>query len=319
MATNTIEHIQIQITPDKKPIEKLVGTVSKEGTYRGNRSEKSYRYPPKQFIPFTYTAYVQKIYEKEAKKGEGEVYKGKIKFLDITEAGGEHMEIRYLKNCPSLDRQYQEKHNYKPADEKDGVGDLYFGATTYDIPVLPTNEMYRLFIEHSPYNGDNKNRPKNFPIYFKIRNGAADVDARKAKINHEKKVAEFKSKIAEDDNIVETYTIVYGRKRNIELNARRDNLMQQFDTKNGAETMMKDGENYFTNLKNTFQFYLNQNILVVAGEDVIHNADKKSLELGIDLGADKNRWSENFVNACISDYKLLTKWVEIDKELNKNN
>lgn len=321
MSTETLQKptvIQFQITPQKKPIPKLVGTVDKNGAYRGNRNEKSYRYPPKQFIPFTYTAYVKKVYEKGG-KGEGDVYKGKIEFVDITEVGGEHMELRYLKNCPSLDRQYQEKNGYKPADEKDGVGDLYIGASTYDVPVLPTNEMYRVFMAHHPNNGDNKNRPKNLPVYFKIRNGAADVEARRAKIAYEKKISDFKSEIAHNDNLVEIYTIVQGRNRNIELNARRDNLMQRFDVAGGTEQVMKEGETFFTNLKNVFQFYLNQSVLAVVKGDVIYNADKKSLELGVDLGADIKLFADNLVESCLKDYTILEKWVAIQKELNKNN
>jgi len=321
-ATAKPQLIQFHITPNKKPVEKLVGTVnSKTGEFRGNKSHKSLRYPPKQFIPFTYTAYVKKLYEKDGKINEKEegVYNGKIKFLDINEAGGEHMELRYLANCPSLDRQYQEKNGYKASNETDGVGDFFLGARIYDVPVLPTNELYRTFMANHPNNGDNPNRPQRLPIYFKIRNGKADVEARKARLKYEKVISDFQYKMGEDDNLVEIYSIIYNINPSLELNSRRDNIMQKFDIPKGAETVMGRGKQYFIDLKNKVQFYLDKKILVVSDGKMIFNSDKKSLNINIELGADPEKFAENFINGCNDDYKQLKKWNEVEKTLTKNN
>jgi hypothetical protein len=308
--------IQIQITPNKKPVEKLVGSVdTKTGEFKGKMTHKRMVYPPKQFIPFTYTAYVKKVIEKDD-NGKYKEYEGKIEFLSLNESGGEYMELRFLSSGSSLDRKFQEKHGFKPLNEEDGVGRFFQGAMIYDIPVLPTNELYRTFMENHPNNGDNPNRPQGAMVYFKIRNGKSDVEARKAKMQYEKKVNDLKMAIAEDDNTTEVFSIIYNISPSYELNSRRDKILSKFDEVNGADVVLKKSEKFFTDLQNRFQFLLNKGVVEISGEKLIFKADKKVVGLKVKFGADADKYSEILAKECASDHKVLSQWISIEKQLN---
>jgi len=306
--------IQLHISPNKKPVERISNGIvdSKTGEYKGRQNIKSLRYPPKQFIPYSYTAYVQKI-------DDGANYKGQIKFLSLNEEGGEFMEIRYLQGCPSLDRKWQEAKGYKPVNAKDGMGEFFQGATFVDIPEEPTNLLYRMMISNHPNNSDNPHRPKTSPVYFKVRNGKNDVDSRKAKMLYEKKLADFKLDLATDDNTAEVFSIIYKIKPEYELNVRREKVMEKFDEPNGVESVMKRASDFFEALQNTFQHYLNNNVIEVVKEEVIFKADKKPLGLSVKLGANPEKYAELFVKKCNKDHEILSAWLEIEKKLNNKN
>lgn len=316
MSTATLEPqiIQYHITPDKKFFERIVGKVDEKDQLIGNPNNKRRMSPPKQFIPFAYTAYVKKVYKEE---NGSKVYNGDIEFIPLSQSGGEHMELRYLSTCPSLDRKYQEKHGYKPVDNVDGVGAFFNGGLVYDVPVLPTNELRRLFMQNHPNNGDNPNRPQRAAIYFKIRNGKADMEARKAKMLEGKKIADFKNKVLEDDNFAEVISTVYKINTSYDLDIKRTIIFEKLEDDTSTKKVIDKYESYFEELKSKFQFFLDKNVLEVSNKKLIYKADKKPVDIKIEMGADSTAFADVFVQACKNN-KVLTEWLAIEKKLNNN-
>ncbi len=308
-ATNP-QVVQYHITPHKKRYERIIGRVDDKDQLIGNPNNVKSVAPPKQFIPFHYTAYVKKVVE----NGK---YEGKIKFIPLSESGGENMELRYLSTCPSLDRKYQEKNGYKPIDNADGVGAFFNGDTIYDVPILATNELRRLFMENHPNNGDNPNRPPKAEIYFKIRNGKSDMEQRKAKMLLERKIADFKTKVMEDDNFAEVLSIVYKIKSVYDVDVKRTILFEKLDTQESTMAVMNKYDNYFDELKSKFQYFLDKGILDVHNEKIIFKSDKKAVGIKIEMGADSTLYADTFVKGCEQKSALL-KWIEIEKKLNNN-
>jgi hypothetical protein len=316
MSTETLEPkiIQYHITPEKKFFERIVGKVDDKDQLIGNSNNKRRMSPPKQFIPFAYTAYVRKVYKEE---NGSKVYNGEVEFISTSEAGGEHMELRYLSTCPSLDRKYQEKHGYKPADNNDGVGAFFNGGLVYDVPVLPTNALRRLFMENHPNNGDNQNRPQRSPVYFKIRNGKADMEARKQKMLAGKRISDFRSKVLEDNNFAEVVSTVYKINPSYDLDIKRTIIFEKLEDDDSTRKVIDKYEAYFEELKSKFQFYLDKNVLEVSNKKLIYKADKKPVDIKIEMGADSTAFADVFVKAC-KENEILTKWLEIEKKLNNN-
>lgn len=311
MSTTTVEKtIQWHITPNKKPTERQVGSVDyKTGEFKGKQNHKSLRYPPKQFIPYSYTAYVKKVIPKTG------VYEGEVKFIPLTEKGGEHMELRYLSTCPSLDRKYQEKNGYKPVDDVDGIGKFYQGGMIIEVPVLATNELFRTFMENHPNNGDSINHTNGKPVYFKIRNGKADVQARRERMEYEKKLADFKYKVANDDNTAEVLCIIYKVNPTLDPDSRKDKILEKFDETNGVVKVMNKASEFFNELEGRFQYLLDNNVIEVSNQKLIYKADKKPLGLDVELGVDSEKYSFVFVNKLNDNYKLLAEWLQIEKKL----
>lgn len=324
MSTATQERprtMQIRILPDKKPMERpgmFVGNANySTNEYKGRKTHKRTTWPPKVLIPCIYTAYVKRLMTIDGKVVEkGGSYEGHIQFLAKNERGGEHMEIRYLQASPSLDKKWQDKNGYKPQSDEETAGRLWQGGLDYDIPIEADNELYRTFLANHPYNGDNKNRPDNYPIYFAVKNGLADVQARRQRMEAEKKIADFKMALATDDNMVEVFTVIYRINTAYDLNSRRETLLSKFDEKNGAEKVMKRAETFFTEMKNRFQYLLNNAVLEVRDEKLLNKTDKTIYLQKVKFGADTEKFADILINECNSNHKILSQWIEIEKQLN---
>lgn len=104
---------------------------------------------------------------------------GALEFLPWNDPKGQICEIRYLPNCPSLDKVYQDEKNFKLRDENVdlvlnvGLNNFYEDSDRTLVEML----------KHHTFNGDNKSRnPQNHTILFveydekKVANSALKQD-----------------------------------------------------------------------------------------------------------------------------------------------
>ena len=153
-----MQTIVLHIRPDKKHFEMNQGFV-KDGQLVGQK-EKVWVSPPDQWIPNGYSAYVKKHYNTNG------VYTGKFDFVDPMTEGGESIEVRYLENCPSLDKDWQKKNGREAVTDEDLVGWKYPAGERQEIPITPKTELWLNFLLGHDANGTNPFRNEDTAILF---------------------------------------------------------------------------------------------------------------------------------------------------------
>lgn len=151
------KRVVLHIRPDKKPFPMEQGLV-KDGQQVG-QALKVFAAPPVQWIPNTSQAYVIKILE----NGK---YNGNFKFTDPDEAGAEPIEVRWLENCPSLDKQWQSDNKREPKTDAEEIGWPYKSGEKVEYTVTASNKKFIEFLLNHESCGTNVNRLEGIPSLF---------------------------------------------------------------------------------------------------------------------------------------------------------
>ena len=143
---NQTQLFRIHLKPDVKPQEAFKvhnGRVEENSIVTGNEV-KVLLDPPECNIPNFYSHHVVKIKSEKTDK-----YEGKFRFVDdfANETGTvESIEIRYVSNCPSLDKQWQIANGYKPKDYMEEFGWAFPSNYIQDYDLSKTDPLFIEFI-----------------------------------------------------------------------------------------------------------------------------------------------------------------------------
>jgi len=223
------EFFRIHVKPNAKPYEAIKARVRDNEFI--TREEKIFLSPPEVNIHNFYTHKVIKL------KGESGQYEGKFKFVDEYDKGGdvESIEIRYIANCPSLDKQWQIKNGFKPLDAKAFHGNNYPANSIQEFDMNNTDPLYIEFLKHHQGNEVNPQRDPRNGILFKEVDTVSSIGNKKSKFEMEKKKMQFIESIHESDGIVNIYSAMLGISMQYDIDYRRDRVLEQ------AEVLTTDG------------------------------------------------------------------------------
>lgn len=176
----------------KEPAEVLVGYLNKDNGQPDGNEVKA-----KIGVGFNVIPNYSRVW---GKRGVGKDGKpdGKIDFLPWGDTKGESIEIRWLPNSNSLDRQYQINVQKLTVQDKDAELSLTIGINKFDFK---SQKMLIEFLKVHTFNGDNKSRdPENTNIDFLEYNPSNKIKANTNKI-HMRRLAEEYVLDAESDPI----------------------------------------------------------------------------------------------------------------------
>lgn len=255
------QFFRIHIKPNAKPYEAIKGKVY-DNEIQGETT-KVFITPPEVNI---HNFYKHKVIKLENAKG---VYEGRFKFVDSfdsTEGVVEEIEVRYIENCPSLDKQWQIKNGYKPKDAKAYHGWNYPANEVVEFEVGKTDPLFIEFIKHHQGSASNPNRdPRNGVLFVEV-NADKNISNKKAKFEMEKKKTEFIENIYTSDEIVTIYSEMLGIPKR-DIDTMRDSVLDRAD-KLTTDGMMKEVNNWKAQYRNTLGSFLSDGKISVKNKKV---------------------------------------------------
>lgn len=215
---------RIHVRPDLKPTEVEQGFLDREGEPQGTLV-KAIIAPTPQTIPNFYNHLVIKELNANG------TYNGKFRFVDDYNNEGtvESIEIRYIENCPSLDKKWQDTKDYKPKNAQAYVGWTYPSNEIQEFDLKSSDPLFIDFLKHHQGNGSNVNRDRNNGIMFLEVDAVSSVN--KKKENFKKQIEETKliEKIYDNEDIVNIYASLLGINKNYETDIKRDEVLAKVD------------------------------------------------------------------------------------------
>jgi hypothetical protein len=226
------QFFKIHIKPNARPFEAIKGRVV-DNEIVGSET-KVFIDPPITNIHNFYNHLVVRILDKNGK------YHGKIKFVDSYESGEdgesvESMEIRYIANCPSLDKQWQNENKYKPKDAKAYHGWDYPSNSIQEFDIAKEDKLFIEFLKNHQGNGSHKGRDANNGVLFVEVDSVKNVTSKKEMFEKDKAKLKFIESIHTNDEIVNIYSIMLGIKSDYDIETKRDEVLTI------AESMTTDG------------------------------------------------------------------------------
>lgn len=219
------------IRPDKKP------TLMKQGYVKDNQfvgqTIDVHVMPPKQWIANGYMAYVVK----EVDNGK---YNGKFQWSDSSDPNAEQIDVRWLRNCNSLDKQWQ-TDNKRDANMNDEelVGWEFISGAEYEVDETTERrgKMWIELLKHHEDNGSNPHRDQTqLPLFVEI-DAVKEVEKKRSDFSERKKLIDEEEAILENDERVDELSKLFNL--NIEL--------QDVDTRRHRliEAMKNDTKGFF--------------------------------------------------------------------------
>lgn len=301
--------VQMHITPNRTGSKMKRGNLSADSTQIVGHTYDVIMSPPKQNIPNEYQAYVKRL---KNEKGE---YEGNIEFLDADAKGGENMTIRFLQNCPYLDKKHQILKGFEPEGFEEIIGRVYQGNTIVDIVNNESNALYLEFLANHANNGDNKNRPKGSIILFKMVNGKFDIQNLSVEIEQEKKIIDLKSEIVKSEELTQVISMMLGINLSYEINVRRKTILNKIQTE--GILFVAKMEDFFDKIGNRFEFYLKDKQLEISEQSLFFSKTKTACELPIAFkGAKVQEYTKTLLSNISTKSTLFHNWIEIEKTLN---
>jgi hypothetical protein len=238
------QFFKIHIKPNARPFEAIKGKVV-DNEIQGQET-KVFIDPPITNIHNFYNHLVVRELDKNGR------YHGKIKFVDSYESEDgeavESMEIRYIANCPSLDKQWQNENKYKPKDAKAYHGWDYPSNSIQEFDTSKEDKLFIEFLKHHQGNGTHKGRDANNGILFVEVDSVRNVSNKKEKFEQEKQKLEFIESIHTKDEVVNIYAIMLGIRHDYDIESKRDEVLSVAE-KMTAEGLMKEVEVWKGNYK----------------------------------------------------------------------
>lgn len=220
------------IRPDKKPTLMKQGYV-KDNQYVGQTIDVHVM-PPMQWIPNGYTAYVVKDVDSSGK------YNGKFEWSTPEDEKAEQINVRWLKTCPSLDKQWQtdNKRDANMSDEE-LVGWEFRSGAEYEIDANTENrgKTWVEFLQHHQDNGSNPQRDTTqMPLFVEV-DAVKEVEKKRDDFKERKRAFDEEEAILENDERVDELSKLFGLNvSTYDVETRRHRLI---------EVMKSDSKSFF--------------------------------------------------------------------------
>jgi len=228
---------RIHVRPDLKPNKVEKGYLNSEGEEQGQLTE-AYIAPTPQTIPNFYNHLV-------VKKIVNGLYNGQFEFVDGYDGKRdvESIELRYIENCPSLDKKWQISKGYEPKSAQAYVGWTFPSNEIQEFDLTKEPPLFIEFLKHHQGNGNNPNRDKNNGVMFIEVNAIERIDNKKDNFKKQKQQTEFIDKIYDNDDIVNIYSSLFQIGSYYELAIKRDEVLGKLE-EIGAESFISTISEY---------------------------------------------------------------------------
>jgi len=264
---NQNKFFRIHVRPELVPQEAIIGAV-KDNQIVGDS------YPvniplPEQWIPNFYEAKVIRIIENGR-------YNGKFNFW--TPNMGEEpeiIEIRYIKNCHSLDKRWQDQNGYTPKGDDEEVGFAYPSGKIVDIPMESVPQHFITFMRHHEFNGDNPVRDVQSRPAFIIIDSEKNLKVKNNRVEEDMKRLEYIKEVQGIDNRVINLAIIHGINPDYDLSDKRDAILDKVyaDYKKLVEVEAEYKKNMLANLELAFT----TKSIAIENETIYDTTSKKSI------------------------------------------
>lgn len=260
---------RIHVRPDLKPTPVVIGTV-KDNQIVGDSFE-AHMNPPDQWIPNYYEA-------KVVKKITNGRYNGEFIFWnDKMDESPEIIEIRYLKNCTSLDKRWQEANGYEAKTEEEEIGFPYESGKVIDIPMSQITTNFIRFMEHHELNGDNPNRDVNHRPAFIIINSETNLIKKESKINNEIERLRYIEKIKESDDFVNSLSIIHSINFDYDISDKRDALLDMALIQSEYEKMEKTDSDYISKISQQLKMLFDTKTIAIKNDKIFDEKNHKHI------------------------------------------
>lgn len=264
------QFFRIHIKPNARPYEAFKAKVVDNEIV--SEEEKVLLTPPEINIHNFYTHKVVKI------KDEKGNYTGRMKFVESFEDAEEgetveNVEIRYIANCPSLDKQWQIKNGYKIVQTADrSEAQNYHGwnfpaGSIQEFDLGKADPLFIEFLKHHQGNGKNPNRdPRNGILFIEV-DASKNIVSKKGKHEEQKRKIQFIDNIHESDEVVNIYSEMFGVSKVYDIETKRDKVLEIAE-KLTTEGLMKEVEKWKGNYRSTLSGFLSDNKISVKSKKV---------------------------------------------------
>lgn len=270
-----------------KVVVNVISTHKQELAVRGyvnelnqviGESEEVLLPPTPTTIPNTCIIFVKERTEKEKKEG---------KFIPCTfnEAGSEKIQIRFLRNCTTLDVEHQARMRYEPIDDADFLG-IRLSEGENIFPKNTTDTTLLEYLKVSYYNGNNKNRyvkgiedeggDSEHPILYRI----LDEEEKLAKKLESNKVriakSELISEIGKNEDLSYVYAEIFGIDNGMGIGYVQEKLMDKVEE--NYENFISVISQVQNEIKAQIQIYINAKKLILDSKtlsDISENGEFK--------------------------------------------
>lgn len=214
---------RIHVRPDLKATKVEKGYLNLEGEEQGQLVE-AFIAPTPQTIPNFYNHLVVKKIVNGLYNGQFEFVNGYDDKRDV-----ESIELRYIENCPSLDKKWQISKGYEPKSAQAYVGWTYPSNEIQEFDLAKEPPLFIEFLRHHQGNGNNPNRDKNNGVMFIEVNAGERINAKKDNFKKQKEQIEFIDKIHDNDDIVNIYASLLQIGSHYELAIKRDEVLGKLE------------------------------------------------------------------------------------------
>lgn len=244
-----------------------------------------------------------KVWGKLIKKGSGDVLTGGINFMKWGAEGGELIEIRYMPNCTSISKLYQDNVVKLKPQEQDAEINLRYGRNDFDST---TKAAFIEMLKHHSCNKDNESRdPENTDVLFAEYNAKAKNSQKTKDIANRNIATQLVLKCKEDDG----YLKVLAQMFELDPASQPDDLIEELLTKADEQpsefnSVIRDRKQEY---KYIFETALSQQLIDVKTIKteilVITRGGKDKLIVDIDEDVkDKIQWvADNCLNPKVFD------------------
>jgi hypothetical protein len=299
-ATNTqnqSKFFRIHVRPELVPQEAIIGMV-KDNQIVGDS------YPvniplPEQWIPNYYEAKVVKTFENGR-------YSGKFKFWtpDMKEEP-EIIEIRYLKNCQSLDKRWQEQNGYEPQSDEEHIGIPYPSGKIVDIPMASIPQHFITFMRHHELNADNPVRDTSGRAAFVIVDSEKNLKVKNNLIEEDMKRFEYIKEVRDSDNRVLNLAIIHGINIDYDVSEKRDAILDKVYA--DYSKLVEAESNYKKNFVAKLELAFTTKSIAIENETIFDTATKKPIfaSFKFDKGTSVAKIINSLVDSALYDSPKL--------------